>query len=92
MATIEQDTINLDNGEVKDMDTKEIKADQTDVETEAPQSKKRVMLEKLILCVALFFPLFLATLDTSNAPLWALLIFSNCCNSPSSYGCSLIFF
>ena len=31
-----------------------------------PQSKKHVIIERLILCTALFFPLFLATLDTSN--------------------------
>jgi len=28
-------------------------------------SKKKVIIERLILCTALFFPLFLATLDTS---------------------------
>lgn len=89
MAAIEQETSNLDYGELKEIDAKEIQADQTAVETEVSQSRKRVILEKLILCVALFFPLFLATLDTSNSPLWAFLIFSNCCNSPSSYGCSL---
>lgn len=32
----------------------------------APQSKKSVIIERLILCTALFFPLFLATLDTST--------------------------
>jgi hypothetical protein len=70
MAAIEQETGNLDNREIKDMDTKEIQADQTAyLQTEASQSKKRVILERLILCVALFFPLFLATLDTSDSPL-----------------------
>lgn len=29
-------------------------------------SKKKVIIERLILCTALFFPLFLATLDTST--------------------------
>jgi len=31
------------------------------------KSTKQVILEKIILCVALFFPLFLATLDTSKS-------------------------
>jgi len=35
-----------------------------------PRSTKRVIIERLILCTALFFPLFLATLDTSTSPFW----------------------
>ena len=42
----------------------------TDPVTPDPQvqSKKNIIVERLILCTALFFPLFLATLDTSTAP------------------------
>ena len=58
------DMVNNDN-EKKDLDLKEILADQSAVDAEPPKSKKRLVLEKVSLCVALFFPLFLATLDTS---------------------------
>ena len=40
----------------------------TDPVTPQVQSKKNIIVERLILCTALFFPLFLATLDTSTAP------------------------
>jgi hypothetical protein len=40
--------------------------DAADPNTPARPSKKQVIIERLILCTALFFPLFLATLDTSN--------------------------
>ena len=39
---------------------------QTNPEPQQPMSKKHIIIEKLLLCIALFFPLFLATLDTSN--------------------------
>lgn len=70
MAGIEQEMNEMTDEEMKDMDTKEIPSDQiaVQVDTGPPQSKKRVILEKVILCVALFFPLFLATLDTSTFP------------------------
>jgi hypothetical protein len=58
------DMVNNDN-EKKDVDSKEVLADQSAVDSEPPKSKKRIALERVILCVALFFPLFLATLDTS---------------------------
>lgn len=35
-------------------------------DTQPARSRKKVWLERLILCIALFFPLFLATLDTST--------------------------
>ena len=38
----------------------------TSPEPRQPASKKRKWIETLLLCIALFFPLFLATLDTSN--------------------------
>lgn len=43
---------------------------QIDPVTSTPdaQSKKNIIIERLILCTALFFPLFLATLDTSATP------------------------
>jgi hypothetical protein len=41
-------------------------ADPTAVDPSPPRSKKSVAIERLILCTALFFPLFLATLDTST--------------------------
>jgi hypothetical protein len=66
----------MDNMEnVRDnVDTKEkeeIRMVDQDTTTDIPAapptlSKKRAILEKIFLCVALFFPLFLATLDTST--------------------------
>ena len=61
---VESGMVNNDN-EKKDLDSKEVLADQSTVDAEPPKSKKRIVLEKVSLCVALFFPLFLATLDTS---------------------------
>ena len=61
---VESDMVNNDN-EKKDLDSKEVLADQSDIDPEPPKSKKRIVLERVSLCVALFFPLFLATLDTS---------------------------
>jgi hypothetical protein len=63
---MEKDLISTDR-DVKDVNLKEVQAEQpaADVPPAPPQSKKREILEKIILCVALFFPLFLATLDTS---------------------------
>jgi len=71
MATTEPDAIvTTDNkmeevDQITDVEKKEALADDK-VDEPAPQpSSKRLWLERLILCVALFFPLFLATLDTS---------------------------
>lgn len=65
MANIgESDMVNDDN-EKRDLDSKGVSADQSAVDAGPPKSKKRIVLEKVSLCVALFFPLFLATLDTS---------------------------
>jgi hypothetical protein len=61
---VEGDMVNNDN-EKKDLDSKEVLADQSAVDAEPSKSKKRIILERVTLCVALFFPLFLATLDTS---------------------------
>ena len=53
--------------DVKEVDIQgESTTDAVMSEPVAPQSKKHVIIERLILCTALFFPLFLATLDTSN--------------------------
>jgi len=49
------------------------------------KSTKQVVIEKIILCVALFFPLFLATLDTSMSCTLYKLIHSRCCYRSSSY-------
>jgi hypothetical protein len=51
--------------DTKDPITKETSAGNNTIDTPAPQSTKSVILERLILCTALFFPLFLATLDTT---------------------------
>jgi hypothetical protein len=40
--------------------------EETGTEPQQPSPKKRNWVETLLLCIALFFPLFLATLDTSN--------------------------
>lgn len=64
MANTESDIVNNDN-EKKDLDSKEVLADQSVIDPEPPKSKKRIVLERVSLCAALFFPLFLATLDTS---------------------------
>jgi len=61
---VESDMVNTGN-EKKDLDPTEVLADQRAVAAEPPESKKRIVLERISLCVALFFPLFLATLDTS---------------------------
>jgi hypothetical protein len=57
---------------ITDTDKKEVITKQGSAASEghtidAPQtqSKKSVIIERLILCTALFFPLFLATLDTT---------------------------
>ena len=53
--------------DVKESDVKlELPTDAVISETVAPHSKKHIIIERLILCTALFFPLFLATLDTST--------------------------
>jgi hypothetical protein len=41
--------------------------DAAPADTLSTPSKKSVTIERLILCIALFFPLFLATLDTSTS-------------------------
>lgn len=64
MANTESDIVNIDS-EKKDLDSKEVLADQSVIDPEPPKSKKRILLERVSLCAALFFPLFLATLDTS---------------------------
>jgi len=48
-------------------------------------SKKKVIIERLILCTALFFPLFLATLDTSILFLHICTNFSDCRYCITSY-------
>jgi hypothetical protein len=57
---------------VTDTDTKEVITKEASaasaghtIDTPPTQSKKSVIIERLILCTALFFPLFLATLDTT---------------------------
>ena len=61
---VESDMVSTDN-EKKDLHSTEALADQHAVAAEPAESKKRIVLERISLCVALFFPLFLATLDTS---------------------------
>lgn len=51
-----------------DVDKKELSEEEKVVAPETQPKPKRLWLERLILCVALFFPLFLATLDTSIHP------------------------
>lgn len=51
--------------DTKDPITKEASAGQNTIDTLPPQSTKSIIIERLILCTALFFPLFLATLDTT---------------------------
>jgi hypothetical protein len=51
--------------DTKDPITKESSAGNNTIDTPHPQSTKSVIIERLILCTALFFPLFLATLDTT---------------------------
>jgi len=75
MASTESDiAIATDNkveesDQMTDVDKKEFSADEKVVTPEAQPTTKRLWLERLILCVALFFPLFLATLDTSIHPM-----------------------
>ena len=61
---VDDNNITIDN-EAKGLDKKTPVAGPTTTDPTPPQSKKQAIIEKLILCVALFFPLFLATLDTS---------------------------
>lgn len=71
MANTESDiAVTTDNkiedvDQTTDVDKKEFSAEEKIVAPEAQPKSKKVWLERLILCVALFFPLFLATLDTS---------------------------
>jgi hypothetical protein len=65
MATAAQNPV--ETLDVNDSDVKlESHTDAVVGETVAPHSKKHIIIERLILCTALFFPLFLATLDTST--------------------------
>jgi len=67
MAFQTQDRIEDANPDVNNAVTEMRTAvEQTNPAPQQPMSKKQVIIEKLLLCVALFFPLFLATLDTSN--------------------------
>jgi hypothetical protein len=55
-------------GKSIDVDNEINAVNQEETTTQLPaasQSKTRAMIEQIILCVAIFFPLFLATLDTS---------------------------
>jgi hypothetical protein len=54
--------------------------DETSPEPQQPSAKKRNWVETLLLCIALFFPLFLATLDTStlNPPALTSNVNANC--------------
>ena len=51
-----------------DLDQNNPSAGEKTVAEEPPKST-RLWIERLVLCVALFFPLFLATLDTSIPPI-----------------------
>jgi len=63
----QEDKIEDANAEVNNVVTKKRTAvEQTNPEPQQPMSKKQIIIEKLLLCIALFFPLFLATLDTSH--------------------------
>lgn len=67
MAAALEQMSKIDNQQIKDVDIKEVQSEQTAVGENPPQSEKGAIIEQVILCVALFFPLFLATLDTSIA-------------------------
>lgn len=75
---MEIDQIGTDR-DAKDINIKDVQVEQpaASVPPAPRQSKKRAIIETLILCVALFFPLFLATLDTSMVFLVFSLICSN---------------
>jgi hypothetical protein len=89
MAESIQET-KVDSDEVKtgdevkppSLETKEVVASES--ASPPAESKKKAIIEKVILCVTLFFPLFLATLDTSTIPHLPLLICSNCGHRSSS--------
>ena len=55
--------------QMTDIDKKELPTADKVVSTEPQPKTTRLWIERLILCVALFFPLFLATLDTSMYPM-----------------------
>jgi hypothetical protein len=66
------DSLNKKTDTITDTDTKEVITKEASaaseghpIDTPQTQSKKSVIIERLILCTALFFPLFLATLDTT---------------------------
>ena len=67
MASNDDGIISQEHGKLADV--KQSTADATAVDAIPARSKKSVALERLILCTALFFPLFLATLDTSTPSL-----------------------
>lgn len=74
MANTESNTAVITDNKTEEVDkiadvekTESSADDKINVPSPPPQSK-RVWLERLILCIALFFPLFLATLDTSTYP------------------------
>src|SRR5271170_3915902 len=58
----------VESDQMIDVDKKEFSEQEKVVAPETQPKPKRLWLERLILCVALFFPLFLATLDTSIHP------------------------
>jgi hypothetical protein len=71
MANTESDIAVTTDKKVEEsdqVDKKELSEEEKVVAPEAQPKPKRLWLERLILCVALFFPLFLATLDTSIHP------------------------
>jgi hypothetical protein len=58
----------VESDQMIDIDKKEFSEEEKVGARETQSKPKRLWLERLILCVALFFPLFLATLDTSIHP------------------------
>ena len=84
MANVAQDVVRNDM-EVDSVDEKKkVLEDDTVVTATPPQSKKSDVIERLILCTALFFPLFLATLDTSIILSKTLANISHCRNGASA--------